>query len=99
MAGRFHTYAGHAGNTVCIRLYARGKIFGDFNWNKKIFPSRHFVSLVNQLIQLFYILCLAGRRMLCLGRVLLYGSLGLLDRLHGSRTGYAAAWAGIPSNR
>ena len=38
MAGRFHTYAGHAGNTVCIRLYARGKIFGDFKWNKKIFP-------------------------------------------------------------
>lgn len=58
------------------------------------FFLRHFVSLVNQLIQLFYILCLAGRRMLCLGRVLLYGSLGLLDRLHGSRTGYAAAWAG-----
>lgn len=45
MAGRFHTYAGHAGNTVCIRLYARGKIFGDFNWNKKIFPQTfRFIS-------------------------------------------------------
>ena len=45
MAGRFHTYAGHAGNTVCIRLYARGKIFGDFKWNKKIFPQTfRFIS-------------------------------------------------------
>lgn len=45
MAGRFHTYAGHAGNTVCIRLYARGKIFGDFNWNKKIFSQTfRFIS-------------------------------------------------------
>lgn len=45
MDSRFHTYAGHAGNTVCIRLYARGKIFGDLKWNKKIFPQTfRFIS-------------------------------------------------------
>lgn len=47
MDSRFHTYAGHAGNTVCIRLYARGKIFGDFGWNKKIFPGAAFFGDFN----------------------------------------------------
>ena len=59
MAGRFHTYAGHAGNTVCIRLYARGKIFGDFNWNKKNFPRAYILPILRlflrKLVALFHL--------------------------------------------